>query len=114
MYYRIKENKLYDYAAYEYAEDAIFSEIDYETFDSQKYGIVEGKLTDISETPEYIALQAQKTKAINDEVIKIQIQELDVKRIRAYCEPEVKDEETGETWLEHYNKEIQALRIQLQ
>lgn len=39
---------------------------------------------------------------------------LDIKRIRAICEPEIKDEETGETWLDYYNAEIQSLRNQIQ
>ena len=39
---------------------------------------------------------------------------LDKKRIRAICEPEVKDTETGETWLDYYNTQIQELRDRLQ
>lgn len=42
------------------------------------------------------------------------IQEIDFKRIRALCEPSVKDEESGETWLEYYNAQILDLRTQLQ
>lgn len=39
--------------------------------------------------------------------------ELDSKRIRAVCEPSIKDEETGKTWLDYYNAEITALRAEL-
>ena len=39
---------------------------------------------------------------------------LDIKRIRAICEPEVKGEETGETWLDYYNSQILSLREQIQ
>ena len=42
-----------------------------------------------------------------------QINDLDTKRIRAICEPEVKDSETGETWLEYYTKQIALLREKL-
>ncbi len=46
--------------------------------------------------------------------IKAELLALDDKRIRAICEPSVKDEETGETWLEYYNSEIEKLRIEYQ
>lgn len=50
------------------------------------------------------------------EILQIEtlLNELDVKRIRAFCEPSIKDTETGETWLEHYNAQILELREQLQ
>ena len=46
-------------------------------------------------------------------VINIQINELDLKRIRAVCEPSIKDETTGETWLEYYNAQVLDLRNQI-
>lgn len=42
-----------------------------------------------------------------------EIKLLDEKRIRAVCEPSVKDEVTGETWLEYYNSQIESLRQSL-
>lgn len=42
-----------------------------------------------------------------------ELTELDNKRIRAVCEPSIKDEKTGETWLDFYNNEILALRAEL-
>ena len=39
--------------------------------------------------------------------------ELDKKRIRAVCENEIKNSETGETWLDFYNAQIVCLRNQL-
>ena len=42
-----------------------------------------------------------------------QIEILDKKRIRAICEPSIRDAETGETWLDYYNKQIQDLREQI-
>ena len=41
------------------------------------------------------------------------INDLDLKRIRALCEPEVRDTSTGETWLDYYNSQILKLREQL-
>ncbi len=41
------------------------------------------------------------------------IEQLDEKRIRAICEPSVKDDSTGETWLDYYNSRIKELRKQL-
>lgn len=43
-----------------------------------------------------------------------ELNDLDIKRIRAICEPEIKNKETGETWLDYYNSEIQSLRNQIQ
>lgn len=45
--------------------------------------------------------------------LQAQIDELDKKSIRALREPSVKDESTGQTWLEFYNAQIQDLREQL-
>ncbi len=54
---------------------------------------------------------------VNKDLQIAQIQEqlfmLDQKRIRAVCEPELKDTESGETWLEYYNAQIVELRNQL-
>ena len=46
--------------------------------------------------------------------IKESMRFLDEQRIRALAEPSVKDEETGETWLEYYNAQVQTLREELQ
>ena len=45
--------------------------------------------------------------------IKQNLYELDLKRIRAVCENEIKDEQTNESWLEFYNKQITELRAEL-
>ena len=47
------------------------------------------------------------------EQIKAQLDNLDSKRIRAVCENEIKDSQTGETWLEYYNSKIIPLRDKL-
>ena len=38
---------------------------------------------------------------------------LDLKRIRAVCEDEIRNEKTGETWLDFYNSQIYDLRMKL-
>ena len=43
--------------------------------------------------------------------IELELEELDKKRIRALCEPSLKDEDT--TWLEFYNEKIFLLRNEL-
>lgn len=48
------------------------------------------------------------------EQINEELNNLDTKRIRAVCEPSIKNEETGETWLEYYNSQIVILRGQIQ
>ena len=50
-----------------------------------------------------------------DKIAKIQEELflLDQKRIRAVCEPELKEAEEGQTWLEYYNFKILELRNQL-
>lgn len=113
MFIRIKENKLYDWAGYKFADDAIYVDIDYKTFEPEKYGVIDGILTDISQTQEYVQTKAQEQRQIDVKNLKVQIDELDIKRIRAMAEPQIKDEATGQTWLEFYNQQICNLRNQL-
>lgn len=58
----------------------------------------------------------KEAEEIEKQINKIneELSELDMKRIRAICEPEIKDEETGETWLDYYNSQILSLREQIQ
>ena len=63
---------------------------------------------------EYIKKYLQeKEAAIRKAEIEQQLLELDSKRIRAICEPSIKDEETGETWLDYYNSQVMTLREEL-
>lgn len=39
-----------------------------------------------------------------------ELEDLDLKRVRAICEPSVKNSSTGETWLDFYNSKIITLR----
>jgi hypothetical protein len=77
----------------------------------------------MSEDSEYVYFYKKKkfTKVLKAELeaiekrkaeIQAELASLDTKRIRAVCEPSVKDESTGETWLEYYNSEIEKLRTE--
>lgn len=55
--------------------------------------------------------EIERKKRIQE--IKQNLYELDLKRIRAVCENEIKDEQTHQTWLEYYNGQIATLRTEL-
>lgn len=112
MYVEIKENKLLSWCEKPYL-DYEYVDIDYSTFNPEKYNVIDGVLTDISNTREYQDKAAQQEKEITLANLKSQVEEIDKKRIRAVCEPEIKDMESGQTWLEHYTLQIQALRAQI-
>lgn len=75
--------------------------------------IQNGEIIDISETSEYqtkiLTEQNEQRKA----ELKTRISKLDLKRIRAGFEPAIKDETTGETYLEYYTNQIITLRNEL-
>ena len=78
--------------------------------DADKYIYEDGI---IKENPNYSTVRAAKQKQQSREEIIMQLNELDSKRIRAVCENEIKDPQTGETWLDYYNSEISKLRLEL-
>lgn len=112
MYVEIKENKLLSWCKNPYL-DYKYVDIDYTTFNPEKYSVVNGILTDISETQEYQNRTVQKEKEAALAQLKQQIKELDEKRVRAVCEPQIKDMESGKTWLEYYTEQITSLRTQI-
>lgn len=63
--------------------------------------------------PDYKTKKAQENIKNQIEEIKTELNNLDTKRIRAVCENEVKDSETGQTWLEYYNEQVLELREKL-
>lgn len=78
--------------------------------DNLKYIYSDGK---IIENPNY---ETEKQKQyINERVeeIKQELTDLDIKRIRAVCEADLKNERSGESWLDYYNSQIYDLRIEL-
>lgn len=113
MYVEIKENKLLSWCEQPY-KDYEYVEIEYETFDPEKYEVVDGKLVDISETQEYKAKIAQREKELKIADLTSQIEALDKKRVRAIAEPALKDAQAGQTWLEYYTQQILALRAEIE
>lgn len=79
----------------------------------EKYKKVDFSLVDISNTKEYKNFLKEKEVAIRKSEIERELLELDSKRIRAICEPSIKDESTGETWLDYYNQKVTTLREEL-
>lgn len=79
----------------------------------EKYKRIEDSLVDISDTEEYKTYLHEKEVAIRKAQIEKELLNLDTKRIRAICEPSIKDEETGETWLDYYNTQVEVLRNEL-
>jgi len=69
---------------------------------------IEGQVFCVMPTEEQIAQEQKKIKKAR---MQSQIAELDIKRIRAVAEPELKDSE--QTWLEYYTLQIQELRTQI-
>lgn len=72
-----------------------------------------GEIINISNTPEYRAFVLAEQNEQRKAELKTQISELDLKRIRAGFEPAIKDETTGETYLQYYTNQIIALRNEL-
>lgn len=62
---------------------------------------------------EYQARENSMQKEIQLAGLVQQINDLDVKRIRAIAEPQLKDQESGQTWLEYYTEQIIAIRAQI-
>ena len=113
MYIEIKDNKLTSWCKKPY-KNYVFVDIDYSTFDPEKYTVVDGVLTDISQTEEYKTKEAEAQKASKTAELTSKIEELDKKRVRAIAEPSLRDTESGQTWLEYYNEQIKTLRNQIE
>jgi len=96
-------------------EDILNIEVDENIYnnyleDPLKYMFSNDKIT---ENPDYESL---KQKAyVKKQILEIQekLDILDSKRIRAVCEDEIRNERTGETWLDYYNAQVYDLRIEL-
>lgn len=112
MYVEIKDEKLLSWCKNPYSDYA-FVDIDYDSFDPEKYEVQNGELTDISSTAAYIAKIAKRENEEKQVKLFAEIEDLDKKRIRAIAEPEIKDSSTGQTWLEYYTLQIKDLRNQI-
>ena len=95
------------YIDYTEEEMALYEKGKGYSFDENK------RIIDVSETEEYKlkVSAAEAEEKIQD--LQLQICEIDKKRIRAICEPSIKDASTGQTWLEYYNFQIKDLRNQI-
>lgn len=85
-----------------------FDEGDYALYKIGAKSFVNGAFVD-EPTFEYKLSQSISKK----NTFQLQIEDLDKKRIRAGFEPSVKDETTGQTWLEYYTLQIQNIRTQI-
>ena len=79
-----------------------------------KYEVKKGRIVDISETYDYKKKTTAREDLFAQAKLQSLIEELDKKRVRAICEPEIKDEKTGQTWLKFYTLQIQNYREQLE
>jgi len=87
----------------------------------RKYTIIyEETETEIIEKINYTETEEEYTNRKNNEEIQLEIDLLnsyltdtDLKRIRAICEPSIKDEATGEMWLDYYNAQIISYRTKI-
>lgn len=79
--------------------------------DKDKYIYSEEK---IIPNPNYEKILKERNKSEKISKIIEKLNELDSKRIRAVCENQIKDSQTGETWLEYYNSQANELRNELQ
>ncbi|MBR1424116.1 hypothetical protein IJ579_00970 [bacterium] len=67
----------------------------------------------IVENPEYESIVKKREVEQQKLEILTKLEEIDSKRIRAICENEVKNPDTGETWLDYYNSQVLDLRDKL-
>ncbi len=81
--------------------------------DGKPYGLINSELMDISETDEYKLKIKTLENNIKKASLQAQITELDLKSIRALREGGFKDETTGQTWVDFYTNQIQALRNEI-
>lgn len=112
MYVEIKNNKLLSWCKNAYL-DYQYVDIDYESFDPNKYEVQNGTLVDITNTDAYKNKINEEQKASKIADLTLQIESLDKKRIRAIAEPALKDAVSGKTWLEYYTEQIASLRNQI-
>lgn len=111
MYVEIKENKLLSWCEHPYLNYE-FVDIDYSTFNPEKYEVKEGKLVDISQTQEFKDSQALKEKQAEILKIKSLITELENTQSRAMREMLINPNDFAKNKLEEIDSQISALRQQ--
>ena len=87
-------------------------DIDYTYFIScaEGYLIYDPIQDDIIINSNFNAEQKQRNIVQQIKNYENKLEELDKKRVRAICEPSIKDEETQETWLDFYNSQVVEIR----
>lgn len=87
-------------------------DIDYTYFIScaEGYLIYDPIQDDIIINSNFNAEQKQRNIVQQIKNYENKLEELDKKRVRAICEPSIKDEETQETWLDFYNFQVVEIR----
>lgn len=109
----------YDVAGYQNSQESLddgYLDIDDALiilFNQDKAIIQNNSIVDIQETEDYKSKISAAEKEVKKTSLQSQIDEFDKKRIRAICEPSIKDETTRQTWLEYYNLQVQELRNQI-
>ena len=78
--------------------------------DTDKYIFKNGKIV---ENSDYEAIKEKENIKNQIDEVNEKLAILDLKRIRAVCEDEIRNEKTGETWLDFYNSQIYDLRMRL-
>lgn len=69
--------------------------------------------SEIIENPEYEnIIHAKEIQETRNQILE-ELEALDKKRIRAMCENEIKDTQTGQSWLDFYNNQVLDLRARL-
>ena len=79
--------------------------------DNEKYIYSNGEIV---KNPNFEEIFKKRKKSEKISKIIEKLNELDNKRIRAVCENQIKDTQTGETWLEYYNSQVDKLRKEMQ
>lgn len=112
-YYLLENGKVTQSAEFKFDDNCLETDekIVREELSGQLY--LQSDYNNLIATEEYktkLALREKESKIIE---LTSQIEKLDQKRIRAGFESTVKDESTGQTWLEYYTSKIQDLRFQI-
>ncbi len=116
MFIKVRDNIITDWADWAF-DGSSYIEFDYSEYQANpdKYKYQNGTIIDISDTDEYKEAKAQELKFQRIEDLKVQLSELDKKRVRAICEPDAVQEDVDfdGTWLEYYNTKAVEIRAEL-
>ena len=118
-YKEIETTVNYDISCYQNSQESLddgYEDIDdalIDLFNQEKAKIKNQSIVDITKTSEYKSKIAAVEKTLKINNLQSQIDEIDKKRVRAICEPSVKDPNTGQTWLEYYTLQVQELRKEI-